>query len=170
LDLPEVSLVAILDADKEGFLRNERSLTQTAGRAARNVHGRVIMYADKVTDSMQRTIDETARRRMKQMRYNEEHHITPTQIAKPRKSALNTEVLRDYATEVTAKSAVAAGSVVASAKVDYESIPQLKAEMEAAKERMLQAAKELDFIEAAQQRDYMLSLTARIERLEKQQQ
>ncbi len=170
LDLPEVSLVAILDADKEGFLRNERSLTQTAGRAARNVHGRVIMYADKVTDSMQRTIDETARRRMKQMRYNEEHHITPTQIAKPRKSALNTEVLRDYATEVTAKSAVAAGSVVASAKVDYESIPQLKAEVEAAKERMLQAAKELDFIEAAQQRDYMLSLTERIERLEKQQQ
>src|SRR4029079_5356289 len=82
LDLPEVSLVAILDADKEGFLRSNRSLTQTAGRAARNINGRVIFYADKITDSMQKTLDETSRRREKQMRYNEEHNLVPVQITK----------------------------------------------------------------------------------------
>jgi excinuclease ABC subunit B len=197
LDLPEVSLVAILDADKEGFLRNARSLTQTAGRAARNVHGRVIFYADRVTESMQRTMDETARRRLKQMDYNREHHITPRPISKGRQSLLDNEELaatrsqfgQDAGTPVGAKKsgkspggkaagqyktggstyqAVAdtASATVSDVEADYESIPKLQQAVAAAKELMLRAARDLDFIEAAHQRDYMLSLEERIKRLQ----
>ncbi len=173
LDLPEVSLVAILDADKEGFLRNERSLTQTAGRAARNVHGRVIMYADRITQSMQKTIDETNRRRMKQIRYNEEHNIVPQQIKKARKSLLDNEQLQSprqsapqpYSLEEYATSAAA----VASANVDYESIPKISEELDLVKARMLEAAQKLDFATAARLRDYMLSLSERLDKLKKQQ-
>lgn len=174
LDLPEVSLVAILDADKEGFLRNTRSLTQTAGRAARNVHGRVIMYADRITQSMQETIDETARRRMKQMEYNRLHNITPTQIAKPRKSLLDNEELRQTQSSFGAapvqtprpyQAAETPIGNVAQPAVDYNSVSQLEAEIERAKARMLEAAKKLEFMEAAQLRDYMVSLTERLEKL-----
>jgi excinuclease ABC subunit B len=170
LDLPEVSLVAILDADKEGFLRNERALTQTAGRAARNVHGHVIMYAERVTESMQRTIDETARRRLKQMDYNFEHHIEPRPIVKPRKSLLDNEELTQTRSQMggkVAQPAVTATKAVAGSaegqKLTLESVPRLEAEMAAAKERMLRAAKELDFIEAAQQRDLMMQLEVLID-------
>ncbi len=174
LDLPEVSLVAILDADKEGFLRNTRSLTQTAGRAARNVHGRVIMYADRITQSMQETIDETARRRMKQMEYNRLHNITPTQIAKPRKSLLDNEELRQTQSSFGAapaqtprpyQAAETPIGNVAQPAVDYNSVSQLETEIERAKARMLEAAKKLEFMEAAQLRDYMVSLTERLEKL-----
>lgn len=178
LDLPEVSLVAILDADKEGFLRNERSLTQTVGRAARNVHGRAIMYADSITGSMQRTIEETERRRMKQMRYNEEHGITPTQIVKARKSLLDNEQLTDTRTvfEAQRKSGkpylpdetLLPGMVADNASPKYDSKPrftreQLEAEIEQTKQKMLAAAKALDFIEASNLRDYMLMLSEKLE-------
>jgi excinuclease ABC subunit B len=192
LDLPEVSLVAILDADKEGFLRNARSLTQTAGRAARNVHGRVIFYADRITESMQRTMDETARRRLKQMAYNEEHHLVPQPITKGRQSLLDNEELaqtrsqfgQNVGPQSTGKSvgkslgykesydtyqSVAAPATVAEAETDYASIPKLQQAIAAAKESMLRAARDLDFIEAAHQRDYMLSLEERIEKLQRQQ-
>ena len=178
LDLPEVSLVAILDADKEGFLRNERSLTQTVGRAARNVHGRAIMYADSITGSMQRTIDETERRRLKQMRYNEEHGITPRQIIKPRKSLLDNEQLAETraAFELQKKPAMVADETLlsyptatsATTKQKAAETPEmLKAEIDRVKEKMLAAAKALDFMEAANLRDYMLMLTERYEKLAK---
>ncbi len=156
LDLPEVSLVAILDADKEGFLRSERSLTQTAGRAARNLNGKVIMYADKTTGSMQRTIDETNRRRKKQMAYNQEHQITPTQIVKStfslfdkNQSELNQRGF--YAGQ--AKSDIAADPVV-----KYMGKPELEKAIDRSKKQMEKAAKELDFIEAARFRDEMYAL------------
>ena len=178
LDLPEVSLVAILDADKEGFLRNERSLTQTVGRAARNVHGRAIMYADSITGSMQRTIDGTERRRLKQMRYNEEHGITPRQIIKPRKSLLDNEQLAETraAFELQKKPAMVADETLlsyhtatsATTKQKAAETPEmLKAEIDRVKEKMLAAAKALDFMEAANLRDYMLMLTERYEKLAK---
>ena len=152
LDLPEVSLVAILDADKEGFLRSKRSLTQTAGRAARNIHGRVIMYADHITDSMRQTIDETNRRRSKQMQYNQEHHITPRQI----KKAIGQELIaadssrNSYGNNILAEEAVAYKKV---SKLDLskETVESLRKKMEA-------AAKDFDFILAAQYRDEMLKL------------
>ena len=156
LDLPEVSLVAILDADKEGFLRSERSLTQTAGRAARNLNGKVIMYADKTTGSMQRTIDETNRRRKKQMAYNQEHQITPTQIVKSTVSLFeqNQSELNQrgfYAGQ--AKSDIAADPVV-----KYMGKPELEKAIDKSKKQMEKAAKELDFIEAARFRDEMYAL------------
>ncbi len=185
LDLPEVSLVAILDADKEGFLRNERALTQTVGRAARNVHGRAIMYADTITGSMQRCIDETERRRMKQLHYNEEHGITPQQIKRKRNTLLDNEELKQtreqfaaaYPTQPQAKGKngkAKAGSptpsqVADGSQVQYDSIPVLEAEISRSKEKMLAAAKALDFLEAAHLRDYIVMLEEHIERLKAKQ-
>ena len=162
LDLPEVSLVAILDADKEGFLRSERSMTQTAGRAARNVHGKVIMYADKITDSMRRTIDETNRRRMIQMHYNEEHGITPTPI----KKAIATSLV------VNAESAMVAEPTTPKAYVPKEDSPvfaadpiiqkmdskQIEKAIAANTALMKEAASKLDFLQAAQYRDEIAHL------------
>lgn len=154
LDLPEVSLVAILDADKEGFLRSHRSLTQTAGRAARNVNGKVIFYADKITASMQLTMDETTRRREKQLAYNEEHGITPRQIVKTSVSLLGEKqpVAEPYAYIEPEP------SLVADPIVQYMSRPQLEKAIERTKKQMTEAAKKLDFIEAAQFRDELVKL------------
>ncbi|MEP0365734.1 MAG: excinuclease ABC subunit UvrB [Cyclobacteriaceae bacterium] len=159
LDLPEVSLVAILDADKEGFLRNERSLVQTIGRAARNANGRVVMYADKVTDSMQKAMDETTRRRAIQQAYNEEHGITPTTIIKNREAVLGQTSVADkkkggkkYYAEPEENS-IAADPVVA-----YMSKEQLQKLESETKAKMEKAAKDLDFMEAARLRDEMLEV------------
>ncbi len=149
LDLPEVSLVAILDADKEGFLRSERSLTQTAGRAARNINGKVVMYADKITGSMQRTIDETNRRREKQLQYNAEHNITPTSIKKALYQSLQTGKVYS----VPAKPSVAADPVVA-----YMSDRALQKAIEKTTIEMKKAAKNLNFVEAARLRDEIQEL------------
>lgn len=160
LDLPEVSLVAILDADKEGFLRNERSLVQTTGRAARNVNGMVIMYADKVTDSMQKTIDETARRRKLQEQYNLDHGLTPTPLKKSKEKILESTKVADgegeyeYAEEVN--SGLAADPVV-----QYMSVDQLEKAIKYTRKQMEKAAKELDFIEAARLRDELYALEKR---------
>lgn len=156
LDLPEVSLVAILDADKEGFLRSARSLTQTSGRAARNVNGRVIMYADKITQSMQITIDETSRRREKQLKYNELHGITPRQIVKER-----TSVLGNSAGGATGSKAYVEPEKVSYAAepvVKYMSRDELLKAINNAKRLMEKAAKELNFTDAARYRDEMLEL------------
>ena len=165
LDLPEVSLVAILDADKEGFLRSHRSLTQTAGRAARNVNGMVIMYADTITESMQRTIDETNRRREKQLRYNEEHGIKPKQIVKSIATSLGTGSAQAASTsyEESLRKAEGAYSEKYSAfAADPIVVKMTKAQLEKSIERttqlMNQAAKELDFLQAAQYRDEILRL------------
>ncbi len=164
LDLPEVSLVAIIDADKEGFLRNERSLTQTAGRAARNVNGKVIFYADKVTDSMRRTIDETNRRRSVQIAYNEEHGITPTTMAKTREEILERSTILDIrgknnqkAYASTTQASLAADPVLGSMNRE-----QLEAAVAEAERKMKTAAKELDFMSAAQYRDEVFALKARL--------
>ena len=170
LDLPEVSLVAILDADKEGFLRSHRSLTQTAGRAARNVNGRVIMYADKITDSMQKTIDETARRREKQLKYNEENHITPTQIVRTIKDTLPSS--ENSATIVPINKAKAPQayseptfetSIVADPIVMKMTKAQLEKSIQNTTLLMQEAAKNLDFLQAAQYRDEILRLQAELE-------
>lgn len=168
LDLPEVSLVAILDADKEGFLRSRRSLTQTAGRAARNVNGKVIMYADTITDSMQQTIDETNRRRIKQMHYNEEHGITPTQIVKATKqSVLRTEI-GDEGNKTMAKVASAyvepeARAMVADPIVERLTRPQIEKNIDNLTRLMKDAAKKLDFIQAAQYRDEIIRMQKELE-------
>ncbi|HKC68102.1 MAG TPA: excinuclease ABC subunit UvrB [Bacteroidia bacterium] len=158
LDLPEVSLVAILDADKEGFLRNVTSLIQTVGRAARNVNGRVIMYADKVTDSMQFTIDETQRRRTKQIEYNFKHNVTPTQAGRKKKDAFSpTEVTVDGRL-VKAYSENMDTSLAADPVVQYMNEGELKKQIGLLKSAMLRASKELDFIEAARLRDELYVL------------
>ena len=165
LDLPEVSLVAILDADKEGFLRSHRSLTQTAGRAARNVNGKVIMYADTITASMQLTIDETRRRREKQIRYNEEHHITPKQIVKnistvalqkenrPDVKELRRVMLPGDQTAMTAADPI----------VERMTRPQLEKSIAETTRLMKEAAKALDFLQAAQYRDEIDRLQKELE-------
>ncbi|MGP1437100.1 MAG: excinuclease ABC subunit UvrB [Phocaeicola sp.] len=163
LDLPEVSLVAILDADKEGFLRSHRSLTQTAGRAARNVNGKVIMYADKITDSMQQTISETNRRREKQLKYNEEHHITPTQIKSRQNQALLSaaEEHSDKKKLINKPKAYVEPeipSLAADLVVQYMSRQMLEKAINETRKQMQQAAKELDFMQAAAYRDELLKL------------
>ncbi len=194
LDLPQVSLVAILDADKEGFLRNHRSLTQTAGRAARNVHGKVIMYADKITDSMMRTIEETERRRKKQMDYNEANNITPTPIIKKQSNDLidlyDSSDNKDFGAKKTAKadmrrearnnmrkdSRINSGPrpyIEEEARVDLAAEPvighmsadDLSKQIDRLNSMMVAAAKRTDFIEAAQYRDEMLKLKDRLESL-----
>ena len=162
LDLPEVSLVAILDADKEGFLRSHRSLTQTAGRAARNIHGKVIMYADKITESMQLTIDETSRRREKQLAYNEANHITPQQIKKALNSALlgTAEQYVDRKNPTKPKAYVEKENITMAADpiVQYMTKQQLEKAINQARKEMQDAAKKLDFMQAAAFRDELLKL------------
>jgi excinuclease ABC subunit B len=171
LDLPEVSLVAILDADKEGFLRNERSLTQTAGRAARNVDGLVIFYADKITESMQRTIDETSRRREKQIRYNIEHRITPRTIIKSKEQIFaQTSVLDIKGYDQKNPLALGADGEILAVGEDqplFQTIPQLEKGIAAVKKDMEQAAKDLDFMEAARLRDDMFSMRKMLEEMKK---
>ena len=156
LDLPEVSLVAILDADKEGFLRNHRSLTQTAGRAARNVNGRVIMYADKITDSMQLTINETERRRAKQIAYNKEHHITPTAIRKALDNPLSG--LNASAEEEKKYTVTKVYDAVTLPILENMTTKELQKALDKVRKEMLACAKDLRFIEAAQLRDEMLHI------------
>lgn len=165
LDLPEVSLVAILDADKEGFLRDSRSLTQTAGRAARHVSGLVIMYADKVTQSMQQTITETNRRREKQLAYNEKNDITPKRVIKSNRAILSGEELKPVVTYYAEPADV---SVAADPVLQYMSIPQLQKAIIREKTAMETAAKELDFIAAAAHRDEMHALQKLLQEREEQ--
>lgn len=157
LDLPEVSLVAILDADKEGFLRSHRSLTQTVGRAARNVNGRVIFYADKITDSMRKTMDETNRRREKQMAYNIEHGIIPQQIKKALTSVFNQRKEEDIVS-VKAYELESSLAIASEDKIKYMSKDSLKKEIAKLKKQMAAAAKKLEFLEAAQYRDQVIKL------------
>ena len=172
LDLPEVSLVAILDADKEGFLRNEKSLTQTAGRAARNVDGLVIFYADKMTDSMQKTIDETNRRREKQIAFNIEHGITPRTVIKSTKDVFaQTSVLDIKGYDPANPYAIAPDedlvTVAAEEQAEYKTIPQLEKALSKIKKEMEKAARDLDFMEAARLRDEMFSLQKKLEEMKK---
>src|SRR5688572_4451795 len=172
LDLPEVSLVAILDADKEGFLRNERSLTQTAGRAARNIDGLVIFYADKMTDSMQKTIDETTRRREKQIAYNIQYGITPTTIKKTTKDVFaQTSVLDIKGYDPKNPYALAPDeelvTVAAEEQAEYKTIPQMEKAVSKIKKDMEKAARDLDFMEAARLRDEMFRLQKQLTEMKK---
>ena len=166
LDLPEVSLVAILDADKEGFLRNERSLVQTVGRAARNINGKVIMYADKMTKSMQRTIDETARRRAMQIEYNREHNIQPTALNKSTEKIMQSTKVADgdYLTRNMAQEIEEVKQLAADSPTFYGDQKQLKDVMKALKKQMENAAKDLDFIQAAHFRDQHIELEKLLEK------
>ncbi|AXY76734.1 excinuclease ABC subunit UvrB [Paraflavitalea soli] len=171
LDLPEVSLVAILDADKEGFLRNEKSLTQTAGRAARNVDGLVIFYADKMTESMQRTIDETTRRREKQVAFNIEHNITPRTVVKSKEQVFaQTSVLDIKGYDPKNPYALAADEnlvvhAAAEEQAVYQTIPQLEKAIGKTKKEMEKAARDLDFMEAAKLRDEMFGMQKKLEEM-----
>jgi excinuclease ABC subunit B len=171
LDLPEVSLVAILDADKEGFLRNERSLTQTAGRAARNVDGLVIFYADIMTESMRRTIDETNRRREKQLAYNIEYGITPKTISKSKEQVFaQTSVLQIKGYNPDSPYAVEKGGLItlaAEEQESYQTIPQLQKTIGRIKKDMEKAAKDLDFMEAARLRDEMFSMQKKLQEIQR---
>lgn len=172
LDLPEVSLVAILDADKEGFLRNEKSLTQTAGRAARNVDGRVIFYADKMTESMQKTIDETTRRREKQIAYNIEHNITPRTVKKSKEQVFaQTSVLDIKGADLSKPYAIGDDedivSRAAEEQVEYKTIPQMEKAIGKIKKEMEKAARDLDFMEAARLRDEMFLLQKQLDEMKK---
>ena len=162
LDLPEVSLVAILDADKEGFLRSERSLTQTAGRAARNAESKVIMYADTITDSMRKTIDETARRRAKQMAYNEAHGIVPKTIVKAIDNSLGT---LKGGQPVTYSQEGMAPTMAAERQANM-SKEQMQKAIQQAKKNMEKAVKEMDFLSAAKFRDEMLQWQIEIEKMQ----
>lgn len=188
LDLPEVSLVAIIDADKEGFLRSTRALTQTAGRAARNLNGEVIMYADKITDSMRRTIDETERRRSLQLKYNEEHGITPQAIVKARQSIIGVDTEMEQTAEnkkharkyennvvelpslqqqIAAEFHTTAG-IAADPVISYMKPKDLEGTIEHLKKQMIEAAKNMDFLEAAQYRDEMIKLQEKLDSQQKQ--
>jgi excinuclease ABC subunit B len=171
LDLPEVSLVAILDADKEGFLRNEKSLTQTAGRAARNVDGLVIFYADKMTASMQKTIDETSRRREKQIAYNIEHGITPRTVIKSKEQVFQQTSVLDikgydnssaYAIERERLSMVAEDP-----EETFQTIPQMEKAISRMKKEMEKAARDMDFMQAASLRDEMYAMQKRLKEMKK---
>ena len=168
LDIPEVSLVAILDADKEGFLRSHRSLTQTAGRAARNVNGKVIMYADTITESMQKTIDETNYRREKQLKYNELHHIIPHQIERPIKDTLPTKGNKVSINSKEQLYPIIENTldIAADPIVDKMSRQQLKKSIEDTKLMMKQAAKELNFMQAAAYRDEIIKLQEKLKQKE----
>ena len=167
LDLPEVSLVAILDADKEGFLRSHRSLTQTVGRAARHVNGKAIMYADTITESMQKTIDETARRRSVQLKYNEEHGITPQQIVKNIKGTLKPakknakESATSYRPYVEPERALMAADAIEQRMTR----PQIEKSIANLTALMKQAAADLDFLQAAQYRDEIIVLQEQLKKL-----
>jgi excinuclease ABC subunit B len=152
LDLPEVSLVAILDADKEGFLRSHKSLTQTIGRAARHINGTAIMYANKITKSMQLTIDETNRRREKQIAYNTEHNITPKAIKKSLDNLMNPNEAKQYSYEQNVLDSVAEDKIL------YQSVGELESQIRKFRKAMETAAKELDFLQAAHYRDEIAKL------------
>jgi excinuclease ABC subunit B len=165
LDLPEVSLVAIMDADKEGFLRSERSLVQTIGRAARNVDGRVIMYADKITDSMRKTIDETERRRTTQKEYNKKHGINPQTIRKSTEEIFEQTAIADHkaapAVPIYEKDKVT--SLAADPVIQYMTVEELNKQIANSRKRMMRAAKEMDFMEAARLRDEITGFEKLIE-------
>jgi excinuclease ABC subunit B len=162
LDLPEVSLVAILDADKEGFLRSYRALTQTIGRAARNINGKAILYADKITDSMQKTIEETNRRREKQIKYNEDNGVTPQQIKKNTDAEVKTK--RSY-TDLTYSNSDSSIAAEADPIISKMNVAQLVKAIEHTRQNMLAASKKLDFILAAQYRDEMLKMQEILEKM-----
>jgi excinuclease ABC subunit B len=168
LDLPEVSLVVVLDADKEGFLRNEKSLTQTAGRAARNVDGRVIFYADQVTKSMRRTMDETDRRRAKQIKYNTENNITPTTIIKSIEQVMAQSAVLDIKGFTLNNINIKTSDdleMVTNASDEFKTIPQIEKAIAQTKKQMDKFAKALDFMEAAKLRDEMFRLEAQLEKM-----
>jgi excinuclease ABC subunit B len=168
LDLPEVSLVVVLDADKEGFLRNEKSLTQTAGRAARNVNGRVIFYADQITKSMRRTMDETDRRRAKQIKYNAENNITPTTIIKSIEQVMAQSAVLDIKGFTLNNINIKTSDdleMVTNTSDAFKTIPQIEKAITQTKKQMDKFAKALDFMEAAKLRDEMFRLEAQLEKM-----